>query len=155
MRARPRSGSGHQPPAASHGLRIGDGVGDRVGGARALYVGQALSDLDTLGRALEATVLVEEPEVEVQDPLADDVEAKVPGLDDPGVDRADRHLVGIVAADWHRPLVEVAGMGDERSHRVVPGKAPAVDVVRLTLVPLGRRDEVDEARHVAHPVHGS
>ena len=127
-------------------LRVGDGVGDRVGRARALHVGQALGDLDTLGRALEATVLVEEPEVEVQDPLADDVETKVPGLNDPGMDRPDRHLVGIVAADRHRPLLEVGGMGDEGSHRVVPDKAPTVDVVRLTLVPLGRRDEVDEAR---------
>ena len=42
-------------------------------------------------------MLVEEASVEVEDLLADEVEAEVPGLDDSGVDRADCDLVRILA----------------------------------------------------------
>ena len=44
-------------------------------------------------------MLVEEPRVECEDPVADDVEAEVPGLDHAGVDRPDGDLVDAVAAD--------------------------------------------------------
>ena len=53
----------------------------------------------SLGGALEAAVLVEEACVEVEDSVADDVEAEVPGLDHAGMDRSDGDLVGVVAAD--------------------------------------------------------
>ena len=58
-----------------------------------------------LGGALEAAVLVEEARVHHEDPLADDVEAEVAGLDHAGVDRPDGDLVDAVAADrCHPPL---------------------------------------------------
>ena len=49
-----------------------------------------------LGGPLEPAVLVEEAGVEVQDAVADDVEAEVAGLDHARVDRPDRDLVGVV-----------------------------------------------------------
>ena len=95
-------------------------------------------------------MLVEEPRVEVEDPLADDVEAEVPRLDHAGVDRADGDLVGVVGrapASVQRASVEV--VLDERPQRLVAVEADAVEVVRLALVPAGRGDEVDDRRHRA------
>ena len=48
-------------------------------------------------RVLDPAVLIAEGDLEVEDVLAVALEAEVPGLDDPGVDRADRHLVDLVA----------------------------------------------------------
>ena len=67
----------------------------------------------SLGGAFEAAVLVEEPGVEVEDQVADDVEAKVAGLDHAGVDRADRDLVGVVAAHRHGPGGEIEVVVDQ------------------------------------------
>ena len=89
---------------------VGDGVGDRAGGARALAYVSASPSVMALGCALEAAVLVEEARVHREDPLADDVEAEVPGLDHAGVDRADRDLVDAVAADRGHPLRGVVGV---------------------------------------------
>ena len=92
-----------------------------------------------LGGALEAAVLVEEPRVHREDPLADDVEAEVPGLDHAGVDRADRDLVDAVAASpasSRRPgrrRVLTSG-----AHRCVAGEPQSVEVVRFALVPAAR-----------------
>ncbi len=91
-------------------------------------------------------MLVEEPDVEVQDAIADDVEAEVAGLDHAGVDRADGDLVGVVAGDGHRPARELARVIDERAQRLVAVEAHAVEVVRLALGPLRGGCEVDEAR---------
>ena len=65
----------------------------------------AVADHNALGGALEAAVLVEEAQVEEEDPLADDVEAEVAGLDHAGVDRADRNLIGVRSSHGHRPSV--------------------------------------------------
>ena len=88
-------------------------------------------------------MLVEEPRVEVEDPLADDVEAEVPGLDHARVDRADRHLVWVAALHGHHPGCGVGIVFDERSQRLVAVEAHAVQIVRLTFVPVRRGDEVD------------
>ena len=77
----------------------------------------------SLGGALEAAVLVEEPRVEMEDPVADDVEAEVAGLDHAGVDRPDRDLVGVVAAHRHRPARELEVVVDQRAQRLVAVEA--------------------------------
>ena len=94
-------------------------------------------------------MLVEEPDVEVQDAVADDAEAEVAGLDHAGVDRPDRDLVRVVAAHANGPAVERRVVVDERPQRLVPVEADAVEVGRLALVPAGRRREVDDRRHAA------
>ena len=87
--------------------------------ARAAYARPSV-ERRALGGALEPAVLVEEPGVEVEDPVADDVEAEVAGLDHAGVDRPDRDLVRVVAAHAARSsgrAVEV--VVDERPQRLV------------------------------------
>ena len=96
-------------------------------------------------------MLVEEARVEVQDPLADDVEAEVAGLDHAGVDRPYRDLVRVVAADRDGPAVEHEVVVDERTQRLVAGEVDAVQVVGLPLVPAGGRvrSTIDGTRAVA------
>ena len=91
-------------------------------------------------------MLVEETRVEVEDPVADDVEAEVAGLDHAGVDRPDGDLVRVVAAHRHRPVGELEVVVDERAQRLVAVEADAVEVVRLALVPAGGGREVDDRR---------
>ena len=78
-------------------LRVGDAVGDGARGAGPCRRTRApsASVAPSAARSRPA-VLVEQPRVEVEDAVADDVEAEVAGLDDTGVDRADRDLVGVV-----------------------------------------------------------
>ena len=59
------------------GVGVGDAVGNGTGGARARGERQALLERCALGGLLEPAVLVEEAGVEVQDPIAHDVEAEV------------------------------------------------------------------------------
>ena len=66
--------------------------------------------------ALDAAVLVAERDLQVEDLLAVALKAEVPRLDDPGVDRADRHLVDLLALD----PVEVHH-ADDRLHRPPAG----------------------------------
>ena len=62
-------------------------------------------------RPLDAAVLIAERDLQVEDLLAVALEAEVPRLDDAGVDRADRHLVDLLAFD----AVEVGDADDRRS----------------------------------------
>ena len=64
-------------------------------------VGEPFLERLPFGGTLEAAVLVEELRVEVEDAVADEMEAEVAGLDHAGVDRPDRDLVGVVAAHRH------------------------------------------------------
>ena len=107
------------------------GVRERCGGLLAL------------GGPLEPAVLVEQPWVHCEDALADDVKAEVPGLDDPGVDRADSDLVDAVAGDRCHPQLGVLGMGCERAQRRVSRELQAVEVVGLALIPSGGLHEID------------
>ncbi len=66
---------------------------------------------------LDAAVLVAERDLEVEDLLAVALEAEVSGLDDAGVDRADRDLVDLVALD----AVEVA---HRRADRLIAADGP-------------------------------
>ena len=90
-------------------------------------------------------MLVEELCVEVEDAIADEMEAKVARLDDAGVDRSDSELVGVVAADGH-PAFERWVVVDERPQRLVSGEADSLQVVRFALVPAGRGSEIDDRR---------
>ena len=148
MRARASSRRG-VARVLPHGLGVRDAVRDRAGSARPRDVAGTVLEARALGRALEATVLVEEPCVEVEDLLADEVEAEVPRLDHACVDRPDRHLVRISALHRHRPASDVEIVVDERSQRLVAVEAHAVQVVRLALVPVRGGDQVDDRRHGA------
>ncbi len=140
-------GAGSETECVLAGKGVRDAVRDCAGGAGARRVGEPVLERLPFRRALETAVLVEEPRVEVQDALADDVEPEVTGLDDPGVDRPDGDLVGIAAADRHRPAVELEVVVDERPQRLVPREGDAMEIVRLALVPAGGRDEVDDRRN--------
>ena len=60
------------------------------------------ASVQPFGRPFEAAVLVEEPGVDVEDQVADDVEPEVARLDHAGVDRADGDLVRVGAAHRRR-----------------------------------------------------
>jgi len=86
-----RPGGREAAPQTQHGfgcLSIGDRIGDGAGAAGPLCVGNGLLQGHALGRLLQPPVLVEEAEIQEQDPLADGVEAEVPGLDHSGMDRS-------------------------------------------------------------------
>ena len=134
-----------EPERLLAGVCVGDAVRDGAGRAGARDVRSALVECRAFGRALEAAVLVEEPRVELEDQIADDVEAEVAGLDHPGVDRPDRDLVRVVAVHGHGPGGEAGVVIDERTERLVAGERHAVEVEGLALVPARGRD-VDE-RH--------
>ncbi len=90
-------------------------------------------------------MLVEEAGIEVEDLLADEVEAEVPGLDDSRVDRADGDLVRIRTLDRHRPAREVEIVMHERPQRLVAVEPDSVQVMSLALVPAaaGTRSTID------------
>ncbi len=124
--------------------------------------GSAAAERATLDELLEAAMDEEESRVEVEDPLADRREAEVAGLDDPGVDRADRELVDALAVDLERHEAPL-GVGrpdvgrDVLAERVVAARPALVEdeptrvgvadrddpeqVARLALVPVRGRDE--------------
>ena len=94
-------------------------------------------------------MFVEELRVDVEDEVADDVEPEVAGLDHAGVDRADGDLVRSVAAHGNGPRGERHVMVDKRAQRRVTREADAVEVGGFSLVPAGRRGEIDDRDGVA------
>ncbi len=113
---RPRAGElrgGREAERLLARLRVRNGVRDPAAGARACDDRQAVLERKALGGTLEAAVLVEEPGINVQDQVADDVEPEVPRLDHPGMDRADGDLVRIGAV--HRRCEP--GRGGRRARR--------------------------------------
>ena len=89
-------------------------------------------------------MLVEEARVEVEDALADYVEAEVPGLDHACMDRANRDLVDPLSLDRDGPARRAERMGDKRAQRLVAAESQAIEVMRLALVPAPRRNELDD-----------
>ena len=87
-------------------MRVGDRVRDCAGATCAPGVGDGVTQRPAGGRRLESAALVEQLHVEVQDPLADDVESKVPGFDHAGMNRPDGDLVGVVTGDRNGPGIE-------------------------------------------------
>ena len=110
-----------EPERLLAGVRVGDAVRDRAGGAGARRrTRRPSSSVAPLGGPLEPAVLVEEARVEVEDPVADDVEAEVAGLDHAGVDRPDGDLVGVVRREPGRSSRRAASVVvDERAQRLV------------------------------------
>ena len=95
-------------------------------------------------------MLVEESRVDVEDQVADDVEAEVART------RSRRRGSGPTATWYascavHRRREPREGdvVVDERPERLVPVEADAVEIVRLALVPAGGGGEVDDRRHRA------
>ena len=63
---------------------------------------------------LDAAMLIAERDLQVEDLLAMALEAEMPGLDDPGVNRADRDLMNFLAFDSKE-----VGDADQRGARSV------------------------------------
>ena len=140
---------GPQSACLLDGVRVSHHVGHRARRAGPLDVRQRVAGLAVLGSPLEAAVLVEQAGVQREDALADDVEAKVAGLDDARVDRADGDLVHALAMHGDHPRGRVLRVRDERAQRLVAVEVQPMEVVRLALVPIGGRQEVDDRRHAA------
>ncbi len=93
----------------------GDRLGDQHGARRR----------DGFEQALDAAVLVAEHDLEQQDVLAVGLEPEVPRLDDPGMHRADGHLVHLVARDAREGIaLRVQHHGGAAGAAVV-GEVPA------------------------------
>src|SRR5260370_18233520 len=75
----------------------------------------------TRNDAYDAAVQLAEGDIEMEDPNAVTVEAEMPRLDDPGMDRADRDLMHLGTGN-----LEEIGIADRRAagreaHRLQPG----------------------------------
>ncbi len=138
-RARPQAGG------LLGGLRAGHAVGHRAGAAGVAQHVDELREGAPLGQALEVAVLVEEAGVEMDDALADRVEAEMARLDDARVDGADGDLVDVVSRHGRGPRVETARVVHEGPQGLVAGEVDAVEVVRLALVP-GVGQAIDHRR---------
>ena len=148
---RERGDFGGRPQAENllRGVRVGGPVADgaRTAGARGIRDGG--DERDIFGRAFEPAVLVEQANIEVQNAIADHVQAEVAGLDHAGMDRADRDLVGVRAVDGDSPGREVAGVVGERAQGLVAVEAHAVQIVGLPFGPFRGRADVDDGRGMA------
>ena len=82
-----------EPVSGLDRLRVREAVRDMVGCAGAPDKADRLPGVDSFGRLLQTAMFVEEPQVEVQNALADEVEAKVTAFDYAGVNRADSNVV--------------------------------------------------------------
>ena len=131
------------------GVGVGDAVGNGACGARTRDQRHALLERRARGGLLEPAVLVEEPGVEMQNPVAHDVEAEVSRLDHARVDRPHRYLVGVPSADRHGPAAEVGVVIDEWPDRIVAGEANAMEIVRLALIPARGSRQVDDRGYLA------
>src|ERR1035437_430098 len=89
-------------------------------------------------------MLVEEAQIEMEDPLADGVQAEVSRLDDACVGGADCDLMHAPAADGNTPVARVVHQGTQW---LVAREVDSVEVVRLALGPGRRRGNVDDAGH--------
>ena len=87
-------------------------AGDRLGEMDASLVGTAAH------RRLDAAMLIAERDFKMEHALAVTIEAEMPGLDDPGMHRADRHLVDL-------------GPGDLEEIDILDGRSPAREPHRL------------------------
>ncbi len=94
--------------------------------------------------------------LQAQHLFADDLKAKMPGLDDPGMHRADRNLVHAVAVDAHERIILLARR-PLRQDREVAAQRKAVDRPRGLPQPrpliVGFALDADEIeRRTLHPV---
>jgi hypothetical protein len=121
-----------------HGEAVREGVTSR--GVTADPFGEMgrAGGLEPLEQLLDPAVGEPEPGLELEDALPDDGEAEVAGLDDAGVDRADRDLIDPVAFD--RQEGEGLGVGERRRWSgVAAHRVPASGPVRVPDQPAGQR----------------
>jgi len=142
-------------------------VADRAHAAGAFHDRQRGLERPVLDQLLQPAMREEEAGVEVQHALPHRREAKVPGLDDPRVDGADRQLVDTLAVDFERDVVPVAGRRSDigrhvLAERVIAGRPAFVEhqaarvgvsdrhdpqeVLALALIPQCGRHDARDAR---------
>ena len=115
-----------------HHLAVRGGVSDAGVARQRLRIVDRAQAGSPDQRVLDPAVLIAEGDLEMEDVLAVALEAEVPGLDDPGVDRADRHLVDLVAL--HAVEVRDAdqrGFTVRRHERLMAGPLRALEANRL------------------------
>src|SRR5205807_3805265 len=88
---------------------------DRLGEMDAALVGAAKQSV------LDAAVLVSQRDFEMEDALAVTVEAKMPGLDDPGMHRADCYLVDLGTGDLEELDIFDGRAATGKAHGFEPG----------------------------------
>ena len=142
-------GRGCDPEQFLAGVAVGDRIRDGAARTGPRDERQAVGEGQALRHPLDAAVLVEEPRIDVENQVADDVEAKVARLDHAGVDRADGDLVRIGTAYRRREPGERRVVVDERAERLVTVETDAVQIVGLALVPARGGGDVDDRRHRA------
>ena len=129
QRGRPRRafGAGQRLDQLAIGGRVtGGGIaGDRLGEMDASLVRAAAQ------RRLDAAMLVAERDFEMEDALAVAIEAEMPGLDDPGMHRADRDLVDLRAGDLEEIDVLDRRAAAREPHRLEPGVTLRADAALL------------------------
>ncbi len=119
QRQRPRraGGAGQRLDQLAIGGRMaGAGIaGDRLGEVDAALVGPAAQ------RRFDAAVLVSERDFEMEDALAVTIEAKMPGLDDPGMHRANRDFVDFGPGNLKEIDLLDGRAAMRKAHRLEPG----------------------------------
>src|SRR5215471_5112604 len=91
-----------------HRLRVRPGVGHGAVAGYAAGEPVCFGDAEGLEALFDALVYVAQSLLQPQHLLADDLEAEVPGLDDPRVDGADRNLVHAVAGNFDEWVILLA-----------------------------------------------
>ena len=107
-----------------------------------------------LQRPLDAAVLVSERDLEMDDPFAVAIEAKMPGLDDAGVDRADRDFMDFGAGHLEEIGLADGGAGRREADRLQPRMAVRIDAPLLMDLALEmvRRRAIRRQRRIG-PAH--
>src|SRR5204863_2390410 len=105
-------------------------TGNRLGEIQAAPVGPAAQ------RPFDAAMLVAKRDFEMDHPLAMAVEAEMPGLNDTGMHRADRHLVDLRTGDREELRVTNDWPARREPHGVQPGMPFRMNAVLLRNLPL-------------------
>src|SRR5260370_27203195 len=150
-RARRTCGAGE----AFEDLAIGCGVADRAVSDNGFSEMSSSAVRAALQRPLDPAVLVSERDFEMDDLFAVAIETKMPGLDDPGVDRSYRDFVDFRAGHREEIRFPDGGAGGREANRLQPGMALRIDAPLLIDLALKmvRRWAVHRQRRTspAHP----
>ena len=122
-RARRAGGGGQRLDQLTIRGRMAGGriAGDRLGEVDAALVGPAAQ------RLFDAAVLVSERDFEMEDALAVTAEAKMPGLDDPGMHRANRDFMDFGPGNLEEINLSNGRAATREAHRLEPGVAFRAD----------------------------
>jgi hypothetical protein len=134
-------------------MAIGNGMGKAVVAGDRFSQTNSLSRHHVLEQTFSALMRIKELELKVEDSVPDNAKTKMPGLNNPGVHGADRHLTYTLALYFEKlrvllylavnlhecPATRNAGVVQERRQGWMAGEFNVVTVVDLSLVPGGRR----------------